>query len=78
MVSCCMVPKQTLNVMDVEVDRVLKLTDKGIEGIGWKVPRRDKSKVRETEGIVGGEGGGEGTKGEKEAAETGGNMTRGN
>ncbi|GMH51883.1 hypothetical protein TrRE_jg5507, partial [Triparma retinervis] len=43
-VSCCLVPKAALDVMEVEVDRTARMTDKGIEGIGWKVPRRDKSK----------------------------------
>ncbi|GMH60124.1 hypothetical protein TL16_g02980 [Triparma laevis f. inornata] len=45
--SVCFVPKRALDVMDVEVARMLKLTDKGVEQIPFKIPRRDKHKFCE-------------------------------
>ncbi|GMH48478.1 hypothetical protein TrVE_jg5731 [Triparma verrucosa] len=45
--SVCFAPKRSLDIMDVEVAKILKLTDKGVEKIPFKIPRRDKHKFCE-------------------------------
>jgi len=40
--SACLIPKRSVNVMDCEINRILKVTANSIIPIAWNVPRKSK------------------------------------